>query len=169
MLALRRAFRAAAIAWAAALPLATCAAARPHLSAAAYAASATVYAIGSVVCHQLPDRSFSVLSAQMPVCARCAGIYVGAAGVVLVAIFGSARLKPRAVVDRGLLKPRARSDRYNLGSMGSCLLLAIASLPTIVTLAYEWTTGVTPSNWTRAVAGVCLGIGVATVVEREVN
>jgi hypothetical protein len=33
-------------------------------------------------------------------------------------------------------------------------------LPTALTLAYEWTTGIMPSNWIRALAGVPLGAAV---------
>jgi uncharacterized membrane protein len=43
---------------------------------------AFAYAVGSVICHQLPDRSFFVDGRQLPVCARCTGLYVsGLAGV----------------------------------------------------------------------------------------
>ena len=52
---------------------------RPRASAAGAAFVLAVYGIGSLVCHQLPARSFHLWSAQMPVCARCAGIYFGAA------------------------------------------------------------------------------------------
>jgi uncharacterized membrane protein len=30
------------------------------------------------VCHQIPDRCLWIASTPMPVCARCAGVYVGA-------------------------------------------------------------------------------------------
>src|SRR5688500_4076216 len=44
---------------------------------------AFVYAAGSVVCHQLPERSFLLDGRQLPVCARCTGLYLsGAAGVL---------------------------------------------------------------------------------------
>lgn len=33
--------------------------------------------LGSAVCHQIPERSYSLGDLQMPVCARCIGIYVG--------------------------------------------------------------------------------------------
>jgi hypothetical protein len=39
----------------------------------------------------------------------------------------------------------------------------------VATLVYEWTTGVMPSNWIRAASGVCLGVGVAALIQREVN
>ncbi|MDP2319137.1 MAG: DUF2085 domain-containing protein [Acidobacteriota bacterium] len=41
--------------------------------------SALAYLAGSVVCHQLPERSFVTAGLQWPVCARCAGIYLGVA------------------------------------------------------------------------------------------
>lgn len=39
--------------------------------------AALAYFAGSVVCHQLPERSFVTAGLQWPVCARCAGIYLG--------------------------------------------------------------------------------------------
>jgi len=33
----------------------------------------------SLVCHQLPDRSFGIFGAPIAVCARCLGIYLGSA------------------------------------------------------------------------------------------
>ena len=38
-----------------------------------------LYALGSHICHQRPERSFHLFAAQLPVCARCLGIYAGAA------------------------------------------------------------------------------------------
>ena len=74
---LRRAFLGASTAWLAAIPLAAFAASRPA-AASRYAFALGVYAIGHVVCHQLPARSFHLWGAQLPVCARCTGIYAGA-------------------------------------------------------------------------------------------
>src|SRR5262249_31783801 len=70
-------FGAAAVAWAAALPAATWIASHPHLDGGAYLASASIYAMASMLCHQRPERSFYLWGSQMPVCARCAGIYIG--------------------------------------------------------------------------------------------
>jgi uncharacterized membrane protein len=77
--ALRRAYVAAAIVWTIALPLAPWIASRAHTSRGASLLALAVYGIGSFVCHQLRDRSFHLWSAQLPVCARCTGIYFGAA------------------------------------------------------------------------------------------
>lgn len=35
------------------------------------------YQIGYAICHQLPERSFFVFDQQLPLCARCTGIYIG--------------------------------------------------------------------------------------------
>ncbi len=40
---------------------------------------AILFAIGSVICHQKPERSFFYDGHQFPVCARCAGIYLSSA------------------------------------------------------------------------------------------
>jgi len=42
--------------------------------------------------------------------------------------------------------------------------LFIALIPTAATLIFEWTTGVTPGNWVRALTGVPLGAAVAWAV-----
>src|SRR5262245_36462561 len=75
----RRSFVAASITWAALLVVVPFLASRPHASMAGTAVVVAVYSIGSFVCHQLAERSYRLWSAQMPVCARCTGIYFGAA------------------------------------------------------------------------------------------
>jgi hypothetical protein len=152
MVALRRAFVGASIVWAAGLPLATFAASRPPWSSVVYALTFAVYAIGSVICHQRPDRSFHLWSHQMPVCARCTGIYLGSA----IAAVGFAMRRG------GPMRP-PRSDT-RVGPYGARAVLALAALPTIATLVYEWTTGVTPANAVRALAGLPLGAAVSWIV-----
>jgi uncharacterized membrane protein len=152
---LRRAFTGASIAWAAALPAATLVASRPAVSSS-YLFGFAVYVIGSFVCHQRPERSFHLWAHQMPVCARCTGIYAGAAFSAL--LWPMAQRFP--VIARRLESLIARSPK------GFAL---VACAPAAATLVYEWTTGVTPSNWIRAVSGLCLGTGVALLVQRELH
>jgi len=137
---LRAAFITASAAWAVLLVAAPFAASRPHVSALVSALTLGVYSMGSLVCHQLPERSYSLWTAQMPVCARCAGIYFGAIAGALGAC--------------GFQMPGARAR----------LLLALAVAPTLITLVYEWTTGVMPSHAIRAAAGVPIGAVVAWLV-----
>jgi hypothetical protein len=165
-LPIRGVFSGLALLWPAAMVSAARIAALPDQGAAAYLLSAAVYVSGSLLCHQRPERSFHLWGAQFPVCARCTGIYIGAAMGVLASLF---RLKPdttKAVVGSGLSRT-SRDARTTL---------LAASFPTALTLVYEWTTGITPANWIRALSGVVLGAAAAIVVMhagaapgREVN
>src|SRR5689334_98815 len=61
---LRRAFVAGAVLWAVLLPAAAFAASRPEPAQAWYALAFVIYAAGSVLCHQLPARSFHLWATQ---------------------------------------------------------------------------------------------------------
>jgi uncharacterized membrane protein len=140
--------------WVAALIAAPFAATRAHFWPPLYAFAVAVYGVGATICHQLPARSFRLWGAQMPVCARCTGIYVGAALAAVVAA---------APAD-------ARAGRP--GPFGARSLLFVAALPSLATLVFEWTTGQAPSNLIRAAAGLPLGAAVAWLLVRlgyEVN
>jgi uncharacterized membrane protein len=129
---------AAAVAWFALVVLA------PVLPAPLAAA---VYAAGGFICHQLPDRSFHWHGAQLAVCARCTGIYLGACSA---AIF--APLPPSAYVAG--VESRARVG----------WLLGVAAAPTIATVAAEWSGLWQPSAATRSFTGVLLGVAGAFVL-----
>jgi len=110
--------------------------------------AAALYAVGSQICHQRSDRSFHLFAAQLPVCARCLGIYGGAALGLAAAV--SSRW-------------RARATR-----LSSRTLLVSGAIPTAVTLVAEWSGAWGGSNSARAVAGMPLGIVVALVVAQGV-
>jgi uncharacterized membrane protein len=139
---LRRAFLVGSSVWIAAVPLAAFAASREAASSAVYGLALSVYAVGHVICHQLPARSFHLWGASLPVCARCTGLYAGAAAAAVA----------MSVTGR----------RFHTNRPRRVLLLAL--VPTAATLAFEWTTGVTPANWIRAIAGVPLGLAVAWAI-----
>ena len=110
---------------------------------------AFVYAAGSVICHQLPERSFFLDERQLPVCARCAGLYLsGAAGFLGWFIWKTARGWQRFVVP-----PRA-----------AVAIVIVAGVPT----ALSYATGVIGvwdgSNITRALLAVPLGASAGAVV-----
>jgi uncharacterized membrane protein len=101
--------------------------------------SAAVYVIGSFICHQRPERSFDLAGLQLPVCARCLGVYAGAAmGTVAAFRIGRVR-RPRAVA-------------------------ILAVVPALVSLVVEWAGVSALSNTIRAATGVVAGGLVAAVV-----
>jgi uncharacterized membrane protein len=110
---------------------------------------AFAYAVGSVICHQLPERSFFIDGRQLPVCARCTGLYVsGVAGFLCWLAVKSARGW------RGITVP----PRTALA------IVAGAAIPT----AISYVAGVTGlwdgSNLTRALLAVPLGVAAGAVV-----
>jgi hypothetical protein len=165
---IRRAFLAAAVVWAAMLF------AVPPLTKAgtglADVIAFSVYVTASAICHQRPERSFDLFGVQMPVCARCTGIYVGAA-VAAIAVAWIASGTEVA----GNLRPRRtlRGRRFLATSVPGrwpAWAIALASTgPSLATLVYEWTTGDMPSNWIRAASGVPMGVVVSWLVLRPVD
>ena len=159
------------MAWAALLLLAPLVASRPRASEGGAALVLAVYGIGSLLCHQLPARSYRIWSAQMPVCARCAGIYFGAA---IAAILAVAPLKRRPTSGAVGAHRSGGDDLYGAvvgrrfsGANGSRMALVMAVVPTLATLVYEWTTGDVPAHWIRTAAGVSIGAVAAWLVVRE--
>ncbi|MEQ1730318.1 MAG: DUF2085 domain-containing protein [Vicinamibacterales bacterium] len=151
-------FASAAVLWAGALPLAPLGLASPTAGLPERAAAGLVYLAGAVVCHQRPERSFAWAGQAWPVCARCTGIYLGAAAAVLLFVAaGRAGARVSPAVRRGAGPASAR------------LAVGVALVPAGVTLLWEWTTGVTPSNLVRATTGVVIGGTVAWVVMRALR
>lgn len=101
-----------------------------------------------MVCHQLPDRSFFLAGRQLPVCARCTGLYLGVAAGLL-GWFLVRRLR----ASHGQVNPRVALNAF-----------AIAVVPTAV----SWATGIVGawdgSNVTRAVLAVPLGVTAGAIV-----
>jgi uncharacterized membrane protein len=115
-------------------------------------ASGLTYALGSLICHQRPERSFHIFGAQMPVCARCVGLYAGAATGAVVAIVAGWRRTSLA-----------RSESGRAAGPWRAALIASA-IPTAATWIIEALGAAAPSNVTRAVAALPLGVAVAWVV-----
>jgi uncharacterized membrane protein len=117
---------------------------RPHWAVAVYAAC-------SLVCHQIPVRSFHTAGVQWPVCARCAGLYLSAPAGALLALW---TLYQRPVA---------------LMAAGAIGVVAVAAVPTAATLVLEWAGLAAPSNVVRAVAALPLGAAITFVMVRAVS
>ena len=107
--------------------------------------AAAAYLAGSLICHQLPERSFHIGAVQLPVCARCLGIYAAVAVTAGMRWWGG----PGSVSLTGLA-PRS--------------VIIAGAAPTLLTVACEWFGLWQPSNLVRAIAGAPLGAVVAFVV-----
>lgn len=109
--------------------------------------AAMAYSAGAIVCHQLPERSFALSGRQLPVCARCTGLYLGV--IVGVAAW---------------LVVRRWSVARIPGARRAVVLLAIVALPTAV----SWTTGALGwwdgTNVLRAALAWPLGLAAGAVV-----
>ena len=123
------------------------------------APAALTYVLGSQICHQISERSFHVDGAQLPVCARCLGIYAGFAGG---AMFGTLRRFVRGA-DSQTLRHTGRSPSRGESTLARAVV-AVGAVPTVVTLLAEWAGVWQPSNLTRALAGGPLGAAAGFVV-----
>jgi uncharacterized membrane protein len=148
---LRTAVGVAVLSWVVSLPVAAKAASSAPSHGGSYPFALLVYGIGSFICHQRPERSFHMYGVALPVCARCTGIYVGAAMMVLSSLLQVCRTRPS----------RARS-RFPANAM----VLVLAVIPSAATLAYEWSAGAPPANWIRAAAGLPIGLALVGVMAR---
>lgn len=117
-----------------------------------------VYAAGAVVCHQLPDRSFFWGDWRFPVCARCTGLYLSA--VIGVAVWALMRLRQRG-------RPIRVDPRF------AVVLLTVAAVPTLISLASAWVGLWDGTNVWRFVLAVPLGasggVMVAAVAAKDLR
>jgi uncharacterized membrane protein len=109
-------------------------------------------AVGYAVCHRIDLRSFQLGDRQLPLCARCTGMYLGAAvGLVYQAIFGGRRIgfPPRSVVIFLLLFVGA----FSLDGVNSFLALLIGR-----GLLYP------PDNIFRVFSGTGMGLVIVSAL-----
>ena len=108
-----------------------------------------VYAVGSVVCHQLPERSFVIAGGQLPVCARCTGLYAG--GVVGLIAWCAWKI--------------ARGWRpIHVSPRAAVRILIAAAIPTAISIATAIVRVWDGSNSTRAVLALPLGLSAGAIV-----
>ena len=172
------AFTAVTLGWLLLVLLTPAALARDVGGRAVTLASAGTYLVGGLVCHQRPERSFHPEGVQMPVCARCAGLYLGAGMGVLAAVgfrrrgggaaerpgrrrggkgAGGGASPPVAGVGEGCGAPANRAPAW----LRWAVLAAAA--PTGITFVAEMAGWMPSIGELRAAAGVPLGVAVTWV------
>ena len=110
--------------------------------------TALVYLAGSLVCHQLSERSFHLSGIQFPVCARCTGLYLGGA-------LGMAML--------------FALPRWHLTFQRARAALIVVAVPTAFTVATAWLRLWDPGNAVRAVFAAPLGFVAGAIVAAVVT
>lgn len=154
-----------------------------------FRAAGAVYLFGRVICHQRPERSFHWHGVQLPVCARCFGLYAGA--VVGAGIGWSTALRRRrsdrykALTGDQEVRRFSETTRQPPDLLISCqpsrsptseiatlrrtkLVLAAAALPTLASVGLELSGIVVGSKSVRALMSVALGAAVAWVVSAAI-
>ena len=125
-----------------------------------------IFAFGSAICHQRPDRSFFVDGAQLPVCARCTGLYLSAAaGFLAWLVWRRLKLVPGTNFNTGVLKS-VPGTNFNIAvDPGvAARVLIIAAIPTALSLATGALGVWDGSNLTRALLAVPLGATAGAIV-----
>lgn len=123
----------------------------PASSDPAVVAAALVYRAGSVLCHQQHGRSFELDGTQLPVCARCTGLYAGGAAGAVLAWLGLLTRRRRAAA------PQLSIDRWRI-------LAVVSALPMLAAWAGEHGLGVGVTNLVRFTTALPLGAAVAAIV-----
>ena len=114
-------------------------------------------AVGYAICHRIDGRSFHLGDRQLPLCARCTGIYLGAlAGLAALVVMGRRAgglpTRPMLVVLFGFIAV------MGFDGVNSYLTL-FPGLPHL----YE------PQNWLRLVTGTFNGLALAALVYPVLN
>lgn len=109
---------------------------------------AMVYLAAAQVCHQQPERSFHTGGERWPVCARCAGLYL-AAPLGMVGFLALTRGDRRGRMAPGPWPARA---------------CAVAAVPTVLTVLWEWGGLGTPANGVRWLTALPLGAAIGWIL-----
>lgn len=110
-------------------------------------------AIGYAVCHRIAERSFHVHGEQLPLCARCTGIYLG---VMIGIAFFAARGRVRA--------NRFPALRWLLPLLALGGTIAIDGINSYLSLFEFYTPIYQPHNTLRLFTGLVAGAAMITVV-----
>ncbi len=114
--------------------------------------------VGYAICHQIPERSFHMAGHQLPLCARCTGIYMGAlAGFVLMMLWGRQRsvsLPPVSIT---------------LALIGFIVMMGVDGVNSYLTFFPNMPHLYEPQNWLRLTTGTLEGLALSAFVYPVLN
>lgn len=109
--------------------------------------------VGYSVCHRITDRSFAIAGRQLPLCARCTGMYLGVTFTfATLALAGRRRwayLPPLKVV---------------LLLLGFIALLAVDGINSYSHFFANWPHAYEPRNWLRLLTGMGAGLAMGIIL-----
>ena len=108
-------------------------------------------AIGYAVCHRIDARSFHLGDRQLPLCARCSGMYLGA----LIGLFFQLPLAPRAGLP---------TKKINLVLLVFLVAFGVDGVNSYLQLIPNAPSLYNPANPLRLLTGSILGIGLMAVL-----
>jgi len=107
---------------------------------------------GYALCHRLTERSFTVYGRQFPLCARCTGMYLGAALTILT-LFLAGRARQVLLPRRGIF-------------IAMLLLLALMGIDGINSYSHFFPDAphlYEPRNWLRLATGMGAGLTLGVI------
>jgi uncharacterized membrane protein len=114
--------------------------------------------VGYAICHQIPERSFHIAGHQLPLCARCTGIYMGAlASFTLMTLWGRRRAG-------GL-----PSIPITLTLIGFIGIMGVDGLNSYLTFFPNMPHLYQPQNWLRLTSGTLEGLALSALVYPVLN
>jgi uncharacterized membrane protein len=114
--------------------------------------------VGYAICHQIADRSFHLDGHQLPLCARCTGIYMAAlAGFTFMAVWGRRRAADL---------PPVRIILVLIGFIG---LMGIDGINSYLTFFPNMPHLYEPQNWLRLSTGALEGLALSAFVYPILN
>jgi uncharacterized membrane protein len=114
--------------------------------------------VGYTVCHQIPSHSFFIAGHQLPLCARCSGIYLG----FLVGLLGLALL---GRIRASKLPP----DRVTALLVGFFLAMGVDGFNSLLGFFPDAPQIYPPSNLLRLATGMAAGVSLALLLVPMLN
>ncbi|MCB0011342.1 MAG: DUF2085 domain-containing protein [Anaerolineales bacterium] len=108
---------------------------------------------GALVCHRITERSFTIAGRQMPLCARCTGMYLGIA-LVFITMFLAGRTRWSEL-------PSVKILLVLLGFIG---LMGIDGVNSFSHFFPNLPHLYTPQNWLRLVTGMGTGLALGIII-----
>jgi len=114
--------------------------------------------VGYAICHQIAERSFHIAGQQLPLCARCTGIYMGVlTGFTLMTLWGRRRaagLPPTPIT---------------LTLVAFIIILGVDGINSYLTFFPNLPHLYKPQNWLRLTTGTLEGIALSSFVYPVLN